>query len=193
MRSRTIMSVFLCGVFVLSSWGCQRQGQDGEMEESGAMEEGGAMEGESMGMEMEMPDTVGSALWTYLESVDYRANWELWPGKGELYQGQEPHGALMTTYLSPAAHEALTEMGGSMPAGAIIVKENYMPDSTLAATTVMYKVDGYDPDHNNWYWLKRLADGTIEVQGRGAGCIACHSARADNDYVYTGSLGGGQM
>lgn len=34
---------------------------------------------------------------------------------------------------------------GSMPSGAILVKENYMPDSTLAATTVMYKVDGFDP------------------------------------------------
>ncbi len=157
------------------------------------MEESGAMEGEGMMGEMAMPDTTGAALWTYLESADYRANWELWPDKGELYAGQEPHGALLTTYLNPVAHEALTGMAGSMPNGAIIVKENYMPDSTLAATTVMYKVDGFDPEHSNWYWLKVVADGTIEVQGRGAGCIACHSGQADNDYVFTGSLGGGEM
>jgi hypothetical protein len=151
------------------------------------------MEGEAMTAEMAMPDTAGAALWTYLESADYRANWALWPDKGELYEGQQPHGALLTTYLNPRAYEALTGAAGSMPAGAIIVKENYMPDSTLAATTVMYKVEGYDPDNNNWYWLKRLADGTIEVEGRGAGCIACHTAQRENDMIMTGSLGGAEM
>jgi hypothetical protein len=193
MFSRTIMTMILCGGIVLGTWSCQTQERAGEMEASGAMEESGAMEDETMGMGMEMPDTIGSALWSYLESMDYRANWALWPGKGELYQGREPHGMLLTTYLSPSAYEALTGVAGAMPAGAIIVKENYMPDSTLAATTVMYKVDSYDPQHNNWFWLKRLADGTIEVQGRGAGCIACHSAESSNDYLFTGSLGGGEM
>jgi hypothetical protein len=165
----------------LGSWACQAQesGETGGMEETGAVQE-----------EMAMPDTAGAALWSYLGSADYRANWEMWPDKGELYLGQEPHGALLTTYLSPAAYAALTGMSGTMPTGAIIVKENYMPDSTLAATTVMYKVEGYDPDNHDWFWLKVLADGTIEVQGRGAGCIACHATRAENDYIFTGSLSG---
>ena len=65
-----------------------------------------------------------------------------------------------------------------------------MPDSTVAAITVMYKVEGYDPANNDWYWVKRLADGTIEVQGRGAGCIGCHGAQKGNDYIFTGSLSG---
>ncbi len=191
MLPRTLLGFCLCAGLAVGAWGCQPQEGGEAMEEEGEemMEEEG---GEMMG-QVEMPDTTGAALWSHLESVDYRANWELWPGKGELYQGQEPHGALLTTYLNSEAHEALTGMAASMPAGAIIVKENYMPDSTLAATTVMYKVDGYDPDNNNWFWLKRLADGTIEVEGRGTGCISCHSAQADNDYIYTGSLGGGGM
>lgn len=170
----------------IAAWGCggQEAGQTGEMAESEAAAE---MAGSEMG-EAQMPQADGAALWAYLESVDVAANWQLWPGKGQLYAGQEPHGMLLTTYLSPSAHEALMNGAGSMPSGAIIVKENYMPDSTLAATTVMYKVDGFDPANNNWFWLKRLADGTIEVEGMGSGCITCHAAQRNNDFVFTGSL-----
>jgi hypothetical protein len=75
-----------------------------------------------------------------------------------------------------------------MPVGAIVVKENYTPDSTLAATTVMYKVSGYDPEAGDWFYLKRLADGTVEASGRVAGCQGCHAQRADNDYLFTGAL-----
>jgi hypothetical protein len=182
--SRVFIATLLCGGLVLSVWSCQREeGAEGEqMEETTATAE---VE------EIALPNASGAALWRYLEAVDYRANWELWPDKGELYVGQEPHGVLLTTYLNPAAEQALASMAGSMPAGAIIVKENYMPDSTLAAVTVMYKVEGYYPTHKDWFWLKRLADGTTEVEGRAAGCIACHSAQANNDYIFTGSLTGG--
>jgi hypothetical protein len=161
MLARALFTTILCGCFAVGTWSCQRQ-ETGEMEE---MAEGEAMtenegmaEGEGMMQEMALPDTMGAAVWSHLEAADYHANWELWPGKGKLYTGQEPHGALLTTYLNPAAHAALTVMAGSMPAGAIIVKENYMPDSTLAAITVMYKVEGYDPANNDWYWVKRLAE-----------------------------------
>ena len=76
----------------------------------------------------ELPDTNAAALWTFLQEVNYQDEWELWPGKGELYEGGEPHGALFTTYLNSIAFKALTEKAGSMPNGAIIVKENYTPD-----------------------------------------------------------------
>ena len=57
----------------------------------------------------ELPDADGTAIWGFLQEVDYQDQWELWPGKGELYDGGEPHGALFTTYLNPAAFEALTQ------------------------------------------------------------------------------------
>ncbi len=182
--SRVFITTLLCGGLVLGVWSCQREeGAEAEqMEETTT-----AAEGEAMAL----PNATGAAVWQYLEAADYKANWVLWPGKGELYVGQEPHGALLTTYLNRAAQQAVTGKAGAMPAGAIIVKENYMPDSTLAAVTVMYKVEGYYPAHHDWFWLKRLPDGKIEVEGRGAACIACHSAQAGNDYIFTGSLTGG--
>jgi hypothetical protein len=135
-----------------------------------------------------LPDTTGAAMLQYLNEQGYQEAWELWPGKGELYEGTEPHGMLLTTYLNQAAVEALNNKAGSMPDGAIIVKENYMPDGTYDAMTVMYKVPGYNPDHNNWFFTKIGADGAVQAEGRVEGCQACHSAQRENDYIYTGEL-----
>ena len=134
------------------------------------------------------PDTTGSAVWNFLQEVDYQEEWELWPGKGEKYQGGEPHGALFTTYLNPAALDALTGKAGSMPNGAIIVKENYTADGSFDLITVMYKVAGYNPDNNDWFWAKVKANGEVEAEGQLQGCQACHGARRENDFVLTGDL-----
>lgn len=151
--------------------------------------------GEASVAEVAMPDTTGAAVWAYLQEVGYQENWELWPDKGELYTGGEPHGMLLTSYMNDAAHEALVNQAGVMPVGAIIVKENYMPDSTLAAVTVMYKVEGYNADHNDWFFTKHKPSGELDtmpngmaMEGRLPGCQNCHGARADNDYILTSSL-----
>lgn len=140
--------------------------------------------------EAQAPDTTAAALWSHLQQANYRENWALWPGKDHLYPGQEPHGMLLTTHLNPPALDAVTNRAGALPPGAIIVKENYGPDSTFAAATVMYKAEGYAPDSNDWFWMKRNADGTVEAQGRVEMCIGCHAADggAGNDYIRTGPI-----
>ena len=75
-----------------------------------------------------------------------------------------------------------------MPDGAIIVKENYTAEKQFALVTLMYKVDGYNPEHNDWFWAKITADGQVEAEGQVAGCQACHGGRRDNDYVMTAEL-----
>ena len=135
-----------------------------------------------------LPVISADSVIAYLDEVDYQESWELWPGRGEKYQGDDPHGALLTTYLNPAAFEALDNKAGVLPNGAIVVKENYTPGSELAAITVMYKRTGYNPDHNDWFWLKVLADGTVEKEGMVMGCQECHGDVKDNDYIWTGPL-----
>lgn len=130
------------------------------------------------------PDTTEAGFWTYLQEADYR-NWSKWPGTAELYPGTEPHGMLLTTYVNDLARDALTNGAAMMPAGAIIVKENYMPDSTFAAVTAMHKASGYDPAHNNWYWAKWDPNGVVEVAGRAEMCATCHGANASADYLMT--------
>jgi hypothetical protein len=97
---------------------------------------------------------------------------------------------LLTTYVNATALAAITGGARVMPVGALVVKENYMPDGMLAAVTVMYKTASFNPDNANWWFLKRNADGSVDVDGRGEGCETCHAQRRDNDYLYTGTLGG---
>lgn len=161
---------------------------------STAASDDGAAHSEAVALmqQRQQPDTTGAAVWAYLKRVNYQKNWQTWPGKGKLYKGQEPHGMLLTTYLNDVAYDALTNKAGRFSPGAIIVKENYMPDSTLAAVTTMYKVAGYNPEAGNWFWVKHLADGSVDMngmaQGRVAMCISCHGAKKDNDYIFTGAL-----
>ncbi len=143
-------------------------------------------------------DTTGAAIWAHLQQSDYRSTWTLWPGKGELYTGAEPHGMLLTTYLNDFALRALSSGASVMPPGAIIVKENYMPDRTLAAITTMFKVRGYNPDVNDWFFTKHLPSGQLDraptgmaLEGRLPGCTNCHRAMQTNDYLFTSQLGGG--
>lgn len=161
--------------------------------------EGGAEEAAVPAATGAAPDTTGAALWAHIQNADYAANWARWPGTEALYAGNDPHGMLLTTYVNEVANAAITTRAGSMPAGAIIVKENYMPDSTLAAVTVMYKRSGYNAEHNDWFFTKHLPTGELDtmpngmaMEGRLMGCQNCHMAQRANDYVFTGSLTAGQ-
>jgi hypothetical protein len=129
-------------------------------------------------------DTTPQALWAHLQAENYRS-WPLFPGTGELYAGGEPHGMLLTTHVNRLAHDALTNHASVLPDGAILVKENYLPDSTYAGATVMHKVTGFDPANGDWYWAKFEPDGSVEDAGRAPMCQQCHSAGRDRDFVMT--------
>lgn len=116
------------------------------------------------------------------------------------YEGGPPHGVMLETFYTKATVDGHT--------GDLIVKRNYGPEGVtadevladpakhLGAVTVMFRrEDGYDADNANWYWVKYLADGTLDknpagvqlagrvAKGADAGCIACHSGV--DDYVFT--------
>ncbi len=119
------------------------------------------------------------ALWDMMQSDKYQETWALYPGKGKFYKGQEPHGMLLTTYVNTAADEGLKSGAKELPKGSILIKENYKPDKTLAAITVMDKTgDGKD----DWFWVKYTPDGSVakkgemSLAGKPGGCIGCHAA-----------------
>jgi hypothetical protein len=137
-----------------------------------------------------MPGADAEKLHQYLTKEKPYTAWQLWPGKGKLYPGTEPHGALLTTYVNDVALKSIKDQKG-MADGAIIVKENYMPDKMLAAVTVMYKVKGYNPEVGDWFWMKFAPDGKIEVSGKSGMadmCIGCHAKAKGNDYLFTGTV-----
>jgi hypothetical protein len=130
-------------------------------------------------------ETAAQTLWEELQAANYAEDWATVPGKGTLYPGQDPHGALISIYLNAGAAEALETQPGQMPEEAIVLKENYTADETLDSVTVMQKQTGFDPDHNDWFWAKYGADGTVQAAGKPDGCISCHGAVRSNDYVFT--------
>jgi hypothetical protein len=138
--------------------------------------------------ESDDPSKMASDLWSRIQGDKYRENWALFPGKGKLYKGTEPHGMLLTTYVNKTAEHGLTSGAKELSKGSILIKENYMPDKTLAAITVMDKTgDGRD----DWFWVKFNPDGTVatmEVEkdgmkmnmaiagGQHTMCAMCHAA-----------------
>ena len=135
-----------------------------------------------------LPDADGAAVYKFITKTEPYQQWSLFPGKDKFYKGKHPHGALLTTYVNEVALAGINNKAGTLANGAIIVKENFMPDKMLGAVTVMYRIDGYDPDAGDWFWAKYKADGSIEKEGKVAGCIGCHTAAINNDWIFTGPV-----
>ena len=132
----------------------------------------------------DMPGADAAALWEYLTKTSPYTGWEYWPGKDGMYKGTHPHGAHLKLYANSLAIEA-AKAGKEMPAGAIVVKENYGKDAeTLMAVTPMFKVDGYNPAAGDWFWAKYKADGTVEKSGKVEGCIKCHAKVKDANWIF---------
>ena len=139
------------------------------------------------------PAQFAVSFWNYLTkgNVPYR-RWAPFPGhEAELYEGQSPHGAHLRMYANSIA----VKDPKNVPIGSIIVKENYGEDKeTLMAITVMYRARGFDPKHNDWYYIKYNPNGKVAktpaeegskpIYGRFQSCIDCHEGSDGGDYVF---------
>jgi Cytochrome P460 len=122
-------------------------------------------------------------LWKYIHSPanDYR-KWAAFPGGPKLLQATElPHGDWVAVYVNPAGSPALEKQLANpdpmfeMPAGSILVKENYPAKSTppcttdLLTLTVMYKppadVLGGNARYGDtgWFWVMYSPDGYVQL------------------------------
>ncbi len=137
-------------------------------------------------------------IWSYMQESKLAG-----PGmiRTSPYEGTDPHGMMLETFYTTATingHE-----------GDLIVKRNFGPvgvsedevlrdpDTHLAAYTIMFRREaGYDPEDQDWFWVKYLPDGSLDqtpngmamagqvAKGMDEGCIACHKAAGD-DMVFT--------
>jgi hypothetical protein len=134
-----------------------------------------------------LPGTDAQAIYHYITKENPYKSWQLWPGKGKLYQGRHPQGAYLTTYINDIASLSIGA-GKPMVNGSIIVKENYTPEKNLSAITVMYKIKGYNPSAGDWFWSKYDVTGKTLKAGKVKGCIDCHSSQIANDFIFTGTF-----
>ncbi|NIR95141.1 MAG: cytochrome P460 family protein, partial [Gammaproteobacteria bacterium] len=121
-------------------------------------------------------------------------DWHFLPGWEGRKEGQAPHGAGIITYVNDVGYQAALQKKSTLPEHTIVVKENYAPavegnkqsalwpNAKLAVVTVMYKVKGFNPEANDWYWVKYLPDGSVDemkgmkLAGKPKGCIQCHAS-----------------
>lgn len=132
----------------------------------------------------DLPSASGGAVWSFLQEEDYDARWSLWPGKGRMYESTSPeHGVRLTTYVNDIALDAINDDRSPLPAGSMVVKEAYQ-DGSLMAVTTMYKVQGFAPGTNDWFWLMNDPAGTVVAEGSVDMCIGCHTAARETDYLF---------
>lgn len=118
------------------------------------------------------------------------------------YDGIAPHGMMLETFYTDATIDGHT--------GTLVVKRNFGPEGVeldavladpakhLGSYTVMFRREaGFDPDNQDWFWAKYLADGSLDknpkgmqlagrvAKGANQGCIACHSGAPGEDYLFT--------
>ncbi|MDK2939115.1 MAG: hypothetical protein PWQ51_1279 [Methanolobus sp.] len=148
---------------------------------------------ESMNEEMEdtMDDEMGQmsepdaeGIFSEITDADNYKEWSIWPGTGAMEDGTGVHGEYVTVYVSDNAVSA-AEVGGEMlPYETMVVKEGFNEDEELTGIYLMYKIEDYDPENNDWFWAAYSPDGNVNAEGRVAGCINCHSDEQDADYVF---------
>jgi hypothetical protein len=54
----------------------------------------------------------------------------------------------------------------------------------------MYKIKGYNPEGEDWFWAEYSPDGKIIVSGKVEKCLNCRSTNKANDYIMTGKMTG---
>ena len=132
--------------------------------------------------------TLEAQLAQYLRAAQYQ-NWAPFPGqRDDFVKGQGPHGPFVKTYVNrPVASDPKKPGYGS-----ILLQENYSKDKKqLVDVTVMCRIQGFDPDHDDWYWAQYKPDGSVtrngqeKLAGQVASCINCHARAKANDFLYS--------
>ncbi len=125
-----------------------------------------------------------------------------WPMRSGIYEGTSPHGAYLQMFYNLVTvdgepyHVIVKDNHGGPGLTAGAVQQDR--DAHLQAVTVMVQRDaGYDPQNDDWFWVKYGADGTVAdneqgvalagrvAKGASEGCIACHQHAGGGDYLFS--------
>ena len=135
------------------------------------------------------------ALWAAMDGHDG------WLMQSDIMPGMSPHGAFIRVYYNVVTidgmpyHVVVKDNYGGEGVTLKMVREN-PADYLMAVTPMVQREKGYDPDNNDWYWVKYGPDGMVSMDGKNmamagrvakgmpAGCIACHTKAGDGDYLF---------
>lgn len=135
------------------------------------------------------PEEFFDTFWRYLVKKDAAYNtWKVLdhePPKDEI---ENPHGTVSRTY----ANEVAAKDPENLPAGSILVREDYDDKRKRQSISVLYRVKDYDKEHGNWYYLRFTETGAIikgkdnkPLAGKVTSCIECHAKAGGKDFVFS--------
>ncbi len=172
-----------------SSAGTVQQGSSTQQPGSSTRQQGSSTQQGSATKQAADQRSFEQKMWNYIKAARYE-QWAPAGDDGDFRESDRPHGAFVKTYMNRIAAGNTAQL----PHGSIIIKENFSPDKKLAAITLMHRAKGYNPDGNDWYWIKYKPDGTtammespmgkMAIAGKAKGCIECHSGADGDDYVF---------
>jgi len=136
-----------------------------------------------------------AAVWNYLQGAHYQRFWhaEAVAAAG-VHRSRAPHGPLIRTYVNGPADHARPLGASPLPAGSVVVLENYTAEPHLFEIDVMAKVAGHRPSTDGWAFFRFGPNGAVRLSDRQAylqaktedrGCIHCHRRTAgETDWLY---------
>ena len=111
--------------------------------------------------------------------------WESWtekePWTGLQVSSDGTHGTHVQITFNDLAADAWGD--DDLPYGSISVKRGYdgtTEDDARGFITIMKKIEGYNPDQGDWFWLRVGTSGTLGSElGESSFCAGCHSVGVD--------------
>lgn len=138
------------------------------------------------------PEEFYDTFWRYLVKKDAAYNtWKALDHEPLKDEVENPHGTVSRTY----ANEVAAKDPVNLPAGSILVREDYDEKRKRQSVSVLYRVKDYDKDHGNWYYLRFTETGSVvkgkdnkALAGKVTSCIECHAKAGGKDYVFSNDV-----
>jgi cytochrome P460 len=124
--------------------------------------------------------TEAGSLWAKMS--DYRS-WAHFEGHEGIQRSKSKmHGKFVRTFVNGTGATNPSAPGY----GTIIVKENFSKDDaeTLMSMTVMQRIEGYDPENEDWFWARFTPGGELTHAGKVGMCSDCHFDAGGDDFVF---------
>ena len=92
------------------------------------------------------------------------------------------HGNFVQIWLNQEALPSFEDStSANLPYGSISVKEGYSSSdgTSINTITVMKKIEGFDPNHGDWFWASFDPNGDVNKAGSISSCYNCHASGTD--------------
>ncbi|MGE0174939.1 MAG: hypothetical protein AB7T49_19255 [Oligoflexales bacterium] len=115
---------------------------------------------------------------------EYETSDEFFTKTSQIYDGGNAHGRVRIWY-SKNIESLIEEEMYTVPVGTVSIKQGYFNenDQYQKIVTMIKRAPGYDPENHDWEYEVRGQDGTLQQNGKLAGCIGCHSHAPETDFL----------